>query len=1335
MTRNGVTDTTPSDKPTTAERRADAIARNGATDNRPATATTDANPNAASLRETRQADARERTAGLRSGDTPAPSSETPKGKNRGADAPPDVPRTTGKAEVTPTGNGPNNNPVSETQARVEQKRAERAERLQSPAAATDVPPKAPVRADVTPTGTTTNNNIGDTQTRVEAKRAARELAQTNGGDSVLSRGQQQQLDQLRQKAQTGDLSAQDQRRFDRLTALETRKIEVASQNPDAKPRTATRAETPPAVDTVKPAKADVPVEPREVRRPAVTDASPVSPNANPDGTIRPRGKDVVAANPDAPPGTTRQPFKPAEQPVMKQGDQPVFKPTGDQPVKPAAELAGRDARQAFAELRQTQNQPLDPAQQKWLAEQTAKMGDGRSQNFARNFENLSQQNRTALMNMDANQQGDMVAKLGRGRADVAAIEGKIGALQGNQQPVDLRAGRTADGAVPGAKPPLGIDALKGPNGDLIRGPGGDLARGPGGDLARGPGGDLARALQRADLKIPGLDTADPANRQFLADASLRFNNLKFDGTMTNMKVSDALQGMDPQRVMALEKFLSGNNQLLEPGKLTFGQLDQTRVMQLQGLLRGNFDMATGRQLTPQESFRQLTQNLITQPGDGSLIGQGKLTEIGKLFNDQPTAKLSDMVTRTLDARSPLSTASGGGNIGSFDIGRFDFTAKLNPVQEIHVRNLLDNSSKLAQLLENNIVRNDLTQPRLDPGKAIGLAQVLATSFGDSRGDFSVRGDVRSAAESAPRVQDAGDYVNTASGAKPADYIAKLPIDATTGLPYDPSSGKLLDPNTGRPIGDRVSEEKKSSDKKWDTDEEDFEEKEKKKRKQDSDLDAEKAKQKAMLLLLQAKKKREQELKDKAMRDQKRKEEDEKRVKYTCKDGDTVQSIALKQLRDSRVAALIYQINREIIPTKIVNGEQTPVLHAGLVIWLPSPKEIREFRSKLVSGTQPGQAQGVKEFASVEDELAARFGANWDGDGQPAIQQGEAAASSAAAAQQSPPQSSIEKKLMDDAIADAKRRRENIEAALGPIASSKSTNRAPSGQIIYQVRLGDTLRSVAQKQPSLGDVNLWRLLAEVNGLSTETDSKGQPIAGLTRGNKIKLPTQQEIADYRQRIGSMAGQPMPRGERVSKTCRTCGRVNLAAATTCPGCGYQFGGATNTASVPTSPVPTASVPNAPRDAATILMEGMNGSNGARTEDLDHQSPAAPVPTVYQGSATVNLDAVQAQPAVQPPAPETWASVKDFEAGCRLAKSAHSWETAQGKLVIQLQIKEANKDWYPILEYDIFESHAIRHSFIRETGAKKSVRIDLPAAAAMELAQNDLLANWNNYKNKFFA
>src|SRR6202035_1361047 len=95
--------------------------------------------------------------------------------------------------------------------------------------------------------------------------------------------------------------------------------------------------------------------------------------------------------------------------------------------------------------------------------------------------------------------------------------------------------------------------------------------------------------------------------------------------------------------------------------------------------------------------------------------------------------------------------------------------------------------------------------------------------------------------------------------------------------------------------------------------------------------------------------KEKEIKDKELAEQKKKEEDTKRRRYIVKEKDTLQSIALRQLRDVRLAPLIYQINRSVIPVTVKAGKQVHVLKVGQVILLPSGVEIKEFRSKMGSG--------------------------------------------------------------------------------------------------------------------------------------------------------------------------------------------------------------------------------------------------------------------------------------------------------------------------------------------------------------------------------------------------
>ncbi len=910
--------------------------------------------------------------------------------------------------------------------------------------------------------------------------------------------------------------------------------------------------------------------------------------------------------------------------------------------------------------------PLNNDQRRWVNDQARALQNDRSeragQNFKDNFEKLSPQNRDTLIRMDGRQQQEVIGRMSQDRPN--------------------RPDR------PGEAP----DARK-------------------------------DVRTRVDATIPGLDMNNPQSHRFLNDAVRRLDQLRAEPALANTKISDVLKGFDPNSVRALENFLA-HHQGLEPGQLTLGQLDKSQLKMLHDILKGKFDQPGGPlKLTPVEALGEISRRVrnpfgtpevlnpltapdgISKPGfrpgplaDGYTPFVNPLSEIGKVLNNSESGtKLSDLVGRNLD---PLPTAL----INSGTLALVEFTAKLSPLQELNVINMLDQSPRLTQLLDGGDAI----------AKAGGFANILGTAFGDSRGDFTVRGDLPITASSfisdgANAAQDA-----TTQALKQQEYVANLPIDASTGMPYDPSTGKLIDPVTGRPIGDKPIEKSKGDGEGEDMD--DKNDKKKHKQKDDSDIDEEKAKHKAMLLLIQARKKREQEIRDKAKKDQQKKEEDEKRVKYICKDGDTVQSIALKQLRDSRVAPLIYQINKDVIPTQEVNGQKVPMLHAGLIIWLPSPKETREFRAKLMSG--PGSALGIAgggepgRSMTAEEELEAKFGGSWSGSGQAGAPD------------------SVERKLMEDAVAEARRRRENIEKALGPITPSTGRTRAPGERLNYTVRLGDTLRSVATKHPSILDVNLWRLLAELNELSTEVDAKGHPKTGLVRGSTIKIPTLQEIAEYKQRTG-LTTHAMKQEDRV-KTCRKCGRMNAAPATMCLTCGHEFETAADTSEAKRPPTTT------PKDAATIVLEALGNEqrhDQSRTEDLDAiQAQTGPSP--LQGPDTRDLEKSRSNPPVPPIGPwDGWASTTVLEETCRLVKSTDSFDQEIDKMIIQLQIKEDNSDWFPILEYEVFGSHSIRHSYSRQGRSRKSVKIDLPAQAAMELAQNDLIANWTSYKQKYLS
>ena len=256
---------------------------------------------------------------------------------------------------------------------------------------------------------------------------------------------------------------------------------------------------------------------------------------------------------------------------------------------------------------------------------------------------------------------------------------------------------------------------------------------------------------------------------------------------------------------------------------------------------------------------------------------------------------------------------------------------------------------------------------------------------------------------------------------------------------------------------------------------------------------EKARQdEAFLIMIQQRKLNEQ--KEKSLKEQekvvekdKKNHDDNKRRRYTVRHGDTVQSIAARQLREVKLASLIHSINRLAIPFVMQDGEPKYSIKEGQVIWLPSNNEIKQTLTAISRDGLRGKSQ------SAAEELETRFGANWGGD-------------------DSAQQTGATVLLGTQDIAVVEQRRRNIEKLLGKL----SPKRAESGRIQYRVRLGDTLKSIALNHPTMSDVSLWKLLAEVNDLSMETDQKGSALAKLNRGTTLALPTVSEIEDYRSAV---------------------------------------------------------------------------------------------------------------------------------------------------------------------------------------------------------------------------
>lgn len=302
-----------------------------------------------------------------------------------------------------------------------------------------------------------------------------------------------------------------------------------------------------------------------------------------------------------------------------------------------------------------------------------------------------------------------------------------------------------------------------------------------------------------------------------------------------------------------------------------------------------------------------------------------------------------------------------------------------------------------------------------------------------------------------------------------------------------------------------------------------EEKRKRKEKEEEQKEKEERKQlsqEELMALMQARKLK--ELKDRELQQKEKSQEQDKkqqlqqrnqRTRYRIRQGDTLSNIAAKHLQDSKLAQLIYQINKTLIPTITHEGKRYADPQVGSLIWLPSQTDVESFRSKKDKEKNDIDFNGP-QFGSAEDELKARFGDNWQDNPE------------AAAFQAAQPRA---KTLAD--LEKAKARRDNVEKYLGPLADKKLEN--TDDRIRHICRLGDTLRSIALKHPALQDSELWELIAKVNNLSSETDEEGNPDIKLSRGMVLILPSPDEINAFRASKPSQKNAANEENDNDAKT----------------------------------------------------------------------------------------------------------------------------------------------------------------------------------------------------------
>jgi len=224
-----------------------------------------------------------------------------------------------------------------------------------------------------------------------------------------------------------------------------------------------------------------------------------------------------------------------------------------------------------------------------------------------------------------------------------------------------------------------------------------------------------------------------------------------------------------------------------------------------------------------------------------------------------------------------------------------------------------------------------------------------------------------------------------------------------------------------------------------------------------------------------------------------------REKYVVEAGDTIASIAQSKLGDARFGDLIITINRSEVVYRMVDGVRSSFIYPTQVLWLPSAAECRVFAKHFFNGKSLVGGVGNGFVASQEFATghAAEYATSLSAFGQePAVK-----TIPVVSGQPSGPLGSILDRVR---FAGG---RPSVD-----LLSPQSVGQL-SQQKFYEVQDGDSLKSIAASNGSMNSQHYWKLIAQVNGMSTDLDENGNPVMALVAGQHILMPTEREIASYR------------------------------------------------------------------------------------------------------------------------------------------------------------------------------------------------------------------------------
>lgn len=235
-----------------------------------------------------------------------------------------------------------------------------------------------------------------------------------------------------------------------------------------------------------------------------------------------------------------------------------------------------------------------------------------------------------------------------------------------------------------------------------------------------------------------------------------------------------------------------------------------------------------------------------------------------------------------------------------------------------------------------------------------------------------------------------------------------------------------------------------------------------------------------------------------------------RTRYTVQLGETLDSIAIDILGDIRFVGLIVTINRSEIIFRVENGMRVPTVMAGQVIWLPAPDELETYQKHYFTSKKSGTPSRYPAISQPNINTPVWVSANGDlRTPTPSRQSRENSISR----QTRDPISVQNSDSSPMALVIYRVRHAGNRQSISIQEPQEDGDDQITERRCYQVRLGETLQSVALRDPLMNDIRMWKLVAHINRLSLDTDQYGKPLARLEKGQILILPTDREVAEFK------------------------------------------------------------------------------------------------------------------------------------------------------------------------------------------------------------------------------